>query len=72
MFLPALLAVDAPLLTRYVMGVLSVASILFFSASIPCILSTEIPISLKDILIIWVERTILAIIIAGAVGHLLL
>jgi len=72
MFLPALLGASAPLLTRYVLGVLSVAAILFFSASIPCILSTEIPISIKDILIIWVERTILAIILAGAVGHLFL
>lgn len=72
MFLPALLVTGASLLTKYVIGVVSVASILFFSASIPCILSTEIPIDLKDILIIWFERTVLAIVIASAVGHLLL
>jgi len=72
MFLPALLVTGASLLTKYVIGVVSVASILFFSASIPCILSTEIPISIKDILIIWFERTVLAIIIAGAVGHIFL
>jgi nucleoside recognition membrane protein YjiH len=72
MFLPALLATSAPLLTKYVIGVISVAAILFFSASIPCIFSTDIPLDLKDILIIWVERTILAIILAGAFGHLFL
>ncbi|MGM0378613.1 MAG: YjiH family protein [Bacillota bacterium] len=72
MFLPALLVTGASLLTKYVIGVVSVAAILFFSASIPCILSTDIPISIKDILIIWFERTVLAIILAASFGHLFL
>lgn len=72
MFLPALLAVSAPLVTKYVVAVISISSILFFSASIPCILSTDIPVSIPKILVIWVERTILSIILAGAFAMILL
>jgi len=72
MFLPALLVKEAALLGRYVIGVVSVSSILFFSASIPCIMSTEIPLDIKDVLIVWIERTIFSLILAAAVGHLLL
>ena len=71
MFLPALLVAGSDIITKYVIGVVSVSSILFFSASIPCILSTEIPISLKEILIIWAERTILTILIAAPLAYLL-
>jgi len=72
MFLPALLVKEAALLAKYVTGVVSVSAVLFFSASIPCIMSTEIPLSVKDILIIWIERTIFSLILAAAVGHLFL
>jgi len=72
MFLPSLLVVDAPLITRFFVGVVSISQILFFSASIPCILSTAIPISIPQILLIWVERTILSILIAAPLIFLFL
>jgi nucleoside recognition membrane protein YjiH len=72
MFLPALLVKETALLGRYVIGVVSVSSILFFSASIPCIMSTEIPIKMTDIIIIWIQRTILSLILAAAFGHMFL
>ncbi|WLD93063.1 YjiH family protein [Alkalihalobacillus sp. AL-G] len=72
MFLPALLVVDTPLITRFVIGVLSVSAIMFFSALIPCILSTEIPISIPKMLVIWLERTILTLIIVTPIAYLLL
>lgn len=72
MFLPALLVVDAPLITKFVIGVLSVSAVLFFSALIPCILSTDIPVSIPKLLVIWIERTILTIIIATPIAYLLL
>ncbi len=71
MFLPALLVVEAPMVTKYIIAVVSVSAILFFSASIPCILSTEIPLKIKDILIIWFERTVLTLILATPVAFLL-
>lgn len=72
MFLPALLVVNAPLVTKFVVGVISISSVLFFSASIPCILSTEIPISITEIVIIWIERTIITLLLAVPIAFLLL
>ncbi|WP_270180818.1 YjiH family protein [Alkalihalobacillus sp. CinArs1] len=72
MFLPALLVVDAPLITKFVIGTVSVSAILFFSALIPCILSTNIPVSIPKLLVIWVERTILTIIIVTPLAYLFL
>ncbi|RAL22733.1 histidine transporter [Thermoflavimicrobium daqui] len=71
MFLPALIAVKLPLVTKFIIAIVSVSAILFFSASIPCILSTEIPISLWEIIIIWFERTVLTLILATPIAFLL-
>jgi len=70
MFLPALLVASAPIVTKFIIAVVSVSSILFFSASIPCILSTEIPITLTEIILIWIERTILTLILAAPIAFL--
>ena len=56
MYLPAIQATDMPSAARFTVGVVSVSSILFFSASIPCVLATEIPISIWHMVIIWLER----------------
>ncbi|MCH1781600.1 YjiH family protein [Psychrobacter glaciei] len=70
MFLPALLLSEADILTRYVAGVISISSVLFFSAMIPCVLATEIPVSVGKMVIIWFERVVLSILLAAAFGHL--
>lgn len=70
MFLPALLLSEADMLTRYVAGVISISSVLFFSAMIPCVLATEIPISVGKMVIIWFQRVALSILLAAAFGHL--
>lgn len=70
MFLPALLLSEADILTRYVAGVISISSVLFFSAMIPCVLATEIPLSVGKMVIIWFERVVLSILLAAAFGHL--
>ncbi|QQE75520.1 YjiH family protein [Brevibacillus composti] len=72
MFLPALIVTGAPLVTKFVIAVVSVSSILFFSATIPCILSTEIPISIPQLIVIWLERTILTLIFVTPIAYLLL
>lgn len=72
MFLPALLVVEAALVSKFVVAVVCVSSIIFFSASIPSILSTEIPISIPKLIVIWLERTILSLIIATPLAFLLL
>lgn len=72
MFLPALLVTGSALVTKFVIAVVSVSAIIFFSALIPCIVSTDIPISLPKLLIIWLERVILTLIITIPVAFLLL
>jgi nucleoside recognition membrane protein YjiH len=72
MFLPALLAAEAAMVTKFVIGVVSVSAIIFFSALVPCILSTEIPITIPQLLVIWAERTILTILITAPLAYLLL
>lgn len=68
MFLPALIAAQSVFVVKFVVGVVSISSILFFSASIPCILSTEIPLSIKQMLIVWYQRVALTILIASPVA----
>ncbi|WP_110643898.1 YjiH family protein [Salinicola sp. CPA57] len=68
MFLPALLMTDASLPARFTAGVVSVSSVLFFSASIPCILSTRIPLSVGRIVMIWLIRTLLSLALAIPAG----
>jgi len=64
MFLPALLiAKTATPLLKFVIAVISISEILFFSASIPCLLGTDIPLRLRDIIVIWFERVVISIII---------
>lgn len=72
MFLPAVLvAKTATPLLKFVIAVVSISEILFFSASIPCIMGTDIPLSLRDILVIWFERVVLSIVITIPIAMLL-
>ncbi|KEK23235.1 YjiH family protein [Bacillus gaemokensis] len=72
MFLPSLLVVSAPLVTKFVIAVVSVSSILFFSASIPCILSTDIPLKVSELIILYIQRTILTLVIVTPIAYVLL
>ena len=62
--------VDLSLAARYVMAVVPVSSIIFLSAFIPCIMSTSIRISFFELIVIWFERIVLTILIAGLVALL--
>ncbi|WP_315117657.1 YjiH family protein [uncultured Clostridium sp.] len=72
MLLPAIVVADAPLVTRFIIAVVCVSEILFFSASIPCMLSTDIPLDIKDLVIIWFERVVLSLIITAPIAYLIL
>ena len=41
-----------------------------FSTTIPCVVATEIPVSIKDMVIIWLERTILSFFIIVPISWL--
>lgn len=72
MFLPALYSVEASFPARYIVGVVSVSSILFLSGSIPCIMSTDIPISIGKLIMIWLQRTILSIVFATMFSYFII
>ena len=72
MFLPALLVVNSVLVVKFVIAVVSVSSIIFFSAVVPCIVSTEIPITIPQLIVIWFQRVILTLLIVTPIAYLLL
>jgi nucleoside recognition membrane protein YjiH len=72
MFLPVILLKDADQLVRFVTAIVSVSSVLFFSASIPCMLATRIPLRLRDLLLVWLQRCLLSLLFSLPLGHLAL
>lgn len=69
MFLPALLMAEGAIAAKFVTGAVAISSILFFSASIPCILSTEIPLTIRQMLIIWYQRVALTILLSAPFAY---
>lgn len=72
MFLPALLVTESILVVKFVIAVVSVSAIIFFSALVPCIVSTDIPISIPKLIVIWIERVIITLIIVTPIAYFLL
>jgi nucleoside recognition membrane protein YjiH len=72
MFLPAIQATEMPGNARFTIAVVSVSSVLFFSGSIPCILATDIPISIGKMVVIWFQRTIISVPFAAALAYLVM
>ncbi|SFQ59427.1 nucleoside recognition GATE domain-containing membrane protein YjiH [Amycolatopsis arida] len=71
MFLPALLATGAALPAKFFVAALSLTQIFFFSATIPLLLSLELPVRLWHCLVLFVLRTLLSIPLLAALTHLL-
>ena len=63
---------DAPLSVRLVIGVVSVSTVLFISGTIPCILSTNLHMPIKDLFMILIERIILSLLVIGLLLPLIL
>ena len=69
MFLPAVLVRESgTTLLKFVIAVVSISEVLFFSVSIPYILENKASLSLREILVIWFERVALSILIALPIG----
>ena len=75
MFLPVLLIQDQVAVlseaARYMVVTVSMVQIIFFSETIVVMMATKIPVTLKELVICFFERTILAIPFAAIVVHLL-
>ena len=72
MLLPAPVVANAGLglIAKMLVAVVSVSEILFFSASIPVMMGTEIPLKFSDYIIIWIERVILSIVVTMPILYL--
>lgn len=70
MFLPAILLKEADVGLKFVAAVVSVSQVLFLSASIPCVLATSIPLSFRDLIVIWYIRTGLSILVTAPITWL--
>ncbi|WP_342025378.1 YjiH family protein [Arthrobacter citreus] len=72
MFLPAtVVAGHESEVLRLVIAVVCVSAIIFFSALVPCILATRIPLKVWQLVVIWAERVALSLIITTPVAFLL-
>ncbi len=73
MYIPALLVVDAPLAGRFFIAVLSISQLIFFSSLGPMILDMfrEVPITVKDLIGLFLLRTALLIPFLALVVHVL-
>ncbi|MEJ2109966.1 MAG: YjiH family protein [Acidobacteriota bacterium] len=71
MFIPAAIVSSiggVAVATKFVVGIVSISLILFFSGSIPCLLATDVRLSIRNILIIMFERAVLSLIFAGLIA----
>lgn len=68
MFLPALLVVESAAAVKFIVAVVSVSQIVFFSALVPCVLATKIPISITQLVVIWAERVFLSLLLVTPVA----
>ena len=71
MFLPALLVADAGMTVKFIVAVVSVSQIIFFSAVVPCLVATDIPLSIPKLLVIWFERVVLTLLVVTPIAFLL-
>ncbi|OLR65103.1 YjiH family protein [Peptoniphilus porci] len=72
MFLPVMVITKAPIVTRFIISVMSVAQVIMFSTTIPTIVASEIEVSIKDLVIIWFERTVFCFLITTPIAYLII
>lgn len=70
MFLPAIHCVNCDLQTRFFIAIICITQIIMFSTTIPMVLATKIPLTILDMVIVWFERSVIAIILAAAAMHI--
>ncbi len=72
MFIPAVIlsGIEAEL-TRFVVGVLSLVQIIYMTEVGILMLISKLPLDLKDLLIIFLERTIITLPVIALIGHLI-
>lgn len=70
--LPSLIVVDADVMTRFIVGVVSISGVLFFSTTIPCILASSLKLSVWRMVVIWFMRTVISLVLAVPLAYMML
>ncbi|MDK7181354.1 YjiH family protein [Corynebacterium riegelii] len=71
MFLPAtLIAGTDNMVLKFTVAVVCVSQIFFFSAMVPAVLATDIPLNVTKMIVIWFIRVVLTVVITVPVAHL--
>lgn len=71
MFLPATLVASSDnMVLKFTVAVVCVSQILFFSAMVPAVLATDIPLNIAQMVLIWFIRVVLTVLITVPVAHL--
>ena len=63
---------DPGIVTRYLMALIPVSMVAYLSGYMPCIKSTELPVTFSEIFLIWFERVALSLLAGGALALLFL
>lgn len=75
MFLPVLLIADKvaalDIGARFLVTAVSISQILFFSETIVVMLSAKLPLKLWELVVVFIERTIIGIIIGSVFMHII-
>ena len=72
MFIPAIIGSTIPSeITRFVIAAVSVTQIVFISEVGAVILASKIPVSLRELFIIFLERTIITLPIVAIAAHII-
>ena len=72
MFLPSVIATSIESeLTRFVVAATSVSQLIYMSEIGSIIMGSKIPVSLKDLFIIFLERTVVSLPVIALIGHLI-
>lgn len=71
MFLPAALVTESALAVKFVVAVVSVSQVIFFSAMVPSLVGTQIPVSIPRLLVTWFIRVALSLVLAIPLALLL-
>ncbi len=73
MFTPSIIAAEAITspMTRFIVAVISVTQLIYLSEVGGLILGSKIPVSLPELFVIFLERTLVSLIIAAPMAHLI-
>ena len=63
MFLPAAVVAGSTMAAKFVVAVTCVSQIIFFSAMVPSLMGTQIPVTIPQLVVIWFERVVLTLVL---------